>query len=61
MARKRVEYSIYKKIEGVPFPGDFWDGPWPSKSEARKKFKNSYNEDRDVFHIIKTTHEKEDT
>jgi hypothetical protein len=65
MARKRTEYAIYKKLDGVRFPGDFWDGPWDSKAEARKKFNKSYknpgSERNQDFHIIKTTYEKEDT
>lgn len=41
--RKVVEYHIYKKTTGVPYPGEHWEGPL-TLEQAKKKFKAEYQD-----------------
>lgn len=59
-----AEFVIYKKTQGVPYPGEHWDGPH-SEREAKKKFEESYanwdsvdklSKDQD-FRIVKVTYQ----
>lgn len=39
--RKVVEFWIYKKEKGIPYPGTAWEGP-VSLAKARQRFGDSY-------------------
>lgn len=61
--RKKVEYAIYKKTIGVPYPGEHWEGPM-TLAQARKKFNAVYLDTQDgkparkqTFRIVKITEE----
>jgi hypothetical protein len=58
----RVEYHIFKRTKGVPFPGEFWE-ECGSLAKARRVFKRNYanhpdmaQDEKDAFHIIRTTY-----
>lgn len=60
--RKKVEYHIYKKTIGVPYPGEHWAGPM-TLAKAKKEFKD-YLDIQDgkpkrnqTFRIVKVTEE----
>lgn len=61
---KKVDttYTIYKRTQGIPWPGEFWDGGNEADGytlkEARKVFKASYFAEgislkKQVFHIVR--------
>jgi hypothetical protein len=41
MAKKCVTYHIYKKTQGVSYPGECWDGPF-TKEKVKRVFEASY-------------------
>jgi hypothetical protein len=60
--RKVVEFWIYKKELGIPYPGTAWEGPLPL-NKALRRFTDSYanfdgngkllSERRQDFRIVK--------
>lgn len=60
---KKVEYHIYKKTIGFPYPGKHWMGPM-TLAQVKKKFnaayldtKNGKPKRKQTFRIVKVTEE----
>jgi hypothetical protein len=52
----KFEYKIFKKTEGIPWPGEEWDEADTYK-EIKKMLKEDYNNDKKNFRIVKATYE----
>jgi hypothetical protein len=50
---KRVHFDIYKKTEGIQWPGESWDYDFTER-EALQKFANG-TYDSETFRIVKVT------
>lgn len=48
---KKINYAIFKKINGVNYPGEFWD-EFKSYQELKKELRKC-NYDMNVFRIVK--------
>jgi len=55
--RKVFRWAIYKKTEGIPYPGEFWEDCNDEK-EAREMLLKMYGDSEDgptPFHIVRST------
>lgn len=48
-------YIIYKRMLGVKFPGDYWDGPMTHEKALRRYLE--IDDGQSTFRIVKETYE----
>ena len=54
----RVWWVIFKKTQGAPWPGEWWE-QFSTKKDAKKALRDRY--ETDAFHLVRVVAESEET